>query len=165
MTKQILITIILAGLIAPVFGQNTIVYTSRPLFLVSPGDRTVSCDLNGDGTPDFDFPLPTTICTLDVPSSGCFEFFSLGSSDTAQLLDSVSGAVQPFGTAIASNAFSGSQWTEPGSMLGLVTHEWSQRYGTEAWNGPLGERGVGYLGVRFLAADGLHYGWIRVALW
>jgi hypothetical protein len=32
------------------------------------------------------------------------------------------------------------------------------------WSGPLGELGVGYLGVRFQAADGLHYGWIRVRL-
>jgi hypothetical protein len=35
---------------------------------------------------------------------------------------------------------------------------------TSAWGGTLGQLGVGYLGVRFHQADGLHYGWIRVHL-
>jgi hypothetical protein len=38
----------------------------------------------------------------------------------------------------------------------------SPRHITNAWAGPLIRTGIGYLGVRFYAPDGLHYGWIRV---
>jgi hypothetical protein len=33
-----------------------------------------------------------------------------------------------------------------------------------AWSGPLGYEGIGYIGIRFQARDGWHYGWIRARL-
>ena len=33
-----------------------------------------------------------------------------------------------------------------------------------SWSGPLGDEGIGYIGIGFQARDGWHYGWIRARL-
>jgi hypothetical protein len=64
-------------------------------------------------------------------------------------------------------------WNIPGGFYGAgVSYWWYSLQGRDVdgqlvhsgWSGGVAEVGVGYIGVRFNAADGLHYGWIRVRL-
>jgi hypothetical protein len=77
-----------------------------------------------------------------------------------------------FGDAIGGDAPAGTAWSTPGfSGAGLLFYWWN-RFGRiindqvdySGWFGPLASTGIGYIGVRFHAADGLHYGWIRVRM-
>jgi hypothetical protein len=64
----------------------------------------------------------------------------------------------PIGDAPASN----STWSSSSDGVVVADLIISPRFRTSLWDGPVHRTGVGYLGVRFFAADGLHYGWIRV---
>jgi len=62
---------LLAG--APVaVGQDTIVYVNGPPFLFGGWEyEGTPLDLDGNGSPDFNFQWGPFICTADVPTSGC----------------------------------------------------------------------------------------------
>ena len=84
----------------------------------------------------------------------------------------------PGGTLIGRVPFTNAGWSNnsdgailtifgdtPGSNAGVVTLFGSNSSADmTAWGGPLSSGQEGYLGVRFYARDGLHYGWIHASL-
>jgi len=145
-------------------AQSEIVYFNGPAFSI-PGDYTsTSLDLNRDGMGDFSFSSGAFICTADVPSSGCTSPYLIASLKTNSVLShGYQAVVLPAGTAIGSVTFSNTAWKSSDGAT-LVTAFFSPRYGTSGWGGPLSLPGAGYLGVRFFAQDGPHYGWIHAWL-
>ena len=149
--------------------QDTIVYFSGPSlpFAYEPsGPDDGSIDLNGDGTPDFSFQLGFFICTADFPTSACSGPYYVSALGTnAVLLDRFRRAtILRFGSLIGSAPATNSTWSNPDQSATVVTHFISPRYATSGLYGPLADAGVGYVGVRFYAADELHYGWVRLRI-
>jgi hypothetical protein len=146
--------------------QAEIIYTNGPSFEIPLMGSSRSLDINNDGTPDFVFRSEAPLSTFNVPSSGSSWPFHLDAAGTNQFLLSAYALVQASGTLISSNAPTGAKWSDAGASAPLTVH-WMRKNGetaSDGWNGSLGELKDGYLGVRFYAADGLHYGWIRVRL-
>jgi len=165
MREKILSLFLLIGAVAGAFGQSTIVHVNGPELgfareLESPPSVL---DLDADGISDFSFVSSSWICTQDIPTSACSAGYYVGVSPTSELLASGYAQVLPFGEWIGSNAPTGATWNGSGNGAALTYFHW-RRSGENSWDGPLGIQGIGYLGVRFHAADGLHYGWIRVRL-
>ncbi len=131
-----------------------------------------SVDLDSEGVDDFVFPVGPTIITMDVPTSFSSTPFYVEATGTNEFL--VSGyysALQSLGTSVGNDPPLSTAWSTPGASA-LLADQWWSLYGRDiggrlvhfGWGGPLGVSGVGYLGIRFYQADGLHYGWIRVVL-
>lgn len=121
-----------------------------------------SLDLNQDGRSDFSFASGVWVCTMDIPSSFCSQSVFVGIPPTNSIL--IQGryaASVPPGGWIGQSAPTNTEWST-GSPAYLCTYWHSPRYGTSGVDGPIGEQGEGYLGVRFSAADGDHYGWIFI---
>jgi len=172
MRKKILSLAILIGAVAGAFGQSTIAYFNGPAFPVPAFEVSRTLDLNQDGIVDFNFAGGTPICTQDIPISACAWRFSVDGNGINQQLwatplflgvFSPPVLLQPFGAWITSNPPPPTLWGDPRFGSTLATYFFSQRQPSR-WLFPLGTVGIGYLGVRFHAADGLHYGWIRVRL-
>jgi hypothetical protein len=131
-----------------------------------------SIDLNGDGNADFSFWSTGPIGTADFPTSFLLWPYYVGVADTNQVLVAGFDALfQALTTEVSSNAQPGSAWDTPSFAAGLAA-VWSSSTGRiidgqlvyGGWYGSLVELGVGYLPVHFFAADGSHYGWVRVRL-
>ena len=151
----------------PAKAQDTIAYFNGPkipftFFEGGGGDL----DVNADGRLDFNFNLSPFICTADIPVSGCSGTFSVTASGSAAMLVQrfSRAAILPFGTPIGSSSPTNSSWSANDPSASVATYFFSPLYGTSGFGGPLGEAGVGYLGIRFSAEDGTHYGWVRVCL-
>jgi len=168
MRETILSLTILLGTVAGAFGQSTIAYFNGPSFQVPAFETGRALDLNRDGIADFNFAGGTPICTQDIPTSLCLWRFTVDGNGTNQLLlatpfINAPALAQPFGTWLASNPPPPAIWSDPSHGGLLASFFFSQRQ-LSYWAVPFGSVGIGYLGVRFHAADGLHYGWIRVRL-
>lgn len=156
------------GAVTSAYGQDTIVYFSGPSLpfqygASEPGDA--SLDLDRDGMPDFSFQLGYFVCTADTPTSGCSGPFYVMPLGTNAILKRFSQAtILPFDALIDSPPPTNSTWSNPDQSATVATFYISERYRTSGLYGPLADAGVGYLGVRFYAADGLHYGWVRVRI-
>lgn len=163
----------LASTSTSAYGRDTIVYVSGPSFPfeygVDSGDAAI--DLNGDGTPDFSFQLGYFITTggsfisLDggpITGGGAYGPYYIWGLDTnSTLVQQFNyGTILPFGAFIGSPTPTNSIWSSPGQSATLATL-WIGS-GQDGLYGPLANVGVGYIGVRFYAADGWHYGWVRV---
>jgi len=151
-----------------VFGQSTINYFKGPSFPAAGGGTLL--DINVDGVPDYIFYSGLAICTENPFFSACEFPYEVGSG-TNELLASDYALSQPFGTWIGAISPVGAAWiaAEPLAAEQPLTvyysgYDWNARKPESYWFGSLGVQGIGYLGVRFHAADGLHYGWIRVRL-
>ena len=145
------------------WAQSTIVYSPGPGFWI-PVDFVPSAtlDMNQDGTVDFTFSAGPWICTMDVPTSYCSQSVFVGTPATNSILNQgYFIASVPPGEWIGNSAPTNEVWST-GSYTYLCTYWNSPRYGTSGVEGPIGEQGEGYLGVRFSATDGDHYGWIFV---
>ena len=158
--KRIIVALV-AALATILSGRGEIIYVNGAAFPI--GSQGV--DFDGDGAIECGFSSGGMICTADIPSSACYWPFYVGSGAASQLIVAGSDAsVLPLATGIASAPPSGANWSAPSSGANLVIYLSSPRNGTSEWVGPLAAAGAGYLGVRFQAADGLHYGWIRVRM-
>ena len=174
MKTRVLTALLASLLLTATSAQSAIVY--------SPGPATRcpswffpfgwSVDLDSDGVDDFVFPVGPTIITMDVPTSASWTPFYAEATGTNEFL--VSGyhsALQSFSVWVGDNPPLGTSWSTQGASA-LLTDQWWSLYGRDVggqlvhwgWGGPLSVSGVGYLGIGFYQADGLHYGWIRVAL-
>jgi hypothetical protein len=169
-SRIVISTVLLTGWLSPAaaqtrgheghhHAQDTIIYHNGPTV---PFDF-LSVDLDQDGTADVRFET-FSFCTTDIPISGCTTTFQVTALGTNAILSQAfhRATMVPFGAWIGSMAPDDSAWTEPGGTVLAATYSWSQRYQTSDFSGPLADAGVGYLGVQFAAADGLHYGWIRL---
>lgn len=161
-------SVIVLWLLEMVFAagvQAEIIHTNVPFEVPLMGASRL-LDINNDGLADFVFRSQPPLSTLDVPPSGSswpFYFDATGTNEF--LLTDYTLALLP-GALISSNAPVGAKWSAAGANA-LITAHWIRKNGetvSEGWNGSLGELKEGYLGVRFYAADGLHYGWILVQL-
>lgn len=164
--KRLLAVSLVAGLAAAAASQCTIVYVNGPSFQIPGRYGARGVDINSDGATDFAFWEDGPICTMDVPTSLCIWSFNIGAAGTNELLVSTYALVQSFGSWIGSNPPSGAAWSAPGSGAPLTDLRWGTAVpvGTGGWGGSLGALGIGYIGIRFYADDGLHYGWIRIRL-
>jgi hypothetical protein len=146
-------------------GQSTIAYFNGPAFQL-PGIEGYAngIDFDGDNAFDFTFSASGVICLDDIPSSGCYQSFYISAAGTNALLWQNNQILMSAGNLIGSVTSSNVVWGNPGQGGLLTSFTFSPRYGTSGWTSPLGTLTNGYLGIRFYAADGLHYGWIHARL-
>ena len=144
-------------------SQDSIVYVSGPSFPfqygVEPADAAL--DLNSDGAPDFSFQLGYFIGPACLGCGASGPYFVWGFETNSTLFQRFNnGSILPFCASIGSPPQTNSIWSNPAVSTTIAT----LFIGQNGWtlHGPLPNAGVGYLGVRFHAADGLHHGWIRV---
>jgi len=168
-TIQNLIAALAIALLAPaaVSAQNTIVYVNGPSFPLPTlyEGNGASLDLNDDGIPDFSCVLGYFVCTADIPTSACSAQFYFTAESTNSLLHQQGRAtILRWGDPVANMTPTNAAWSNPDPNTWLASYFFSPRNGTQGYGGPLAGAGVGYLGVRFIAADGLHYGWVRVRM-
>jgi hypothetical protein len=167
---------ILCVSLATLSGQGGIVYLGGPSF---PAGNlrdwsTADLDMNHDGAVEFSFWSSGMICTMDIPTSSCgWPFYVRTGLANEVLMKGNDVSPQLLGEQILSEPATNAIWNIPGGFYGAgVSHWWYNLRGRDVgghlvhtgWSGGVGEVGIGYLGVRFHAADGLHYGWIRVRL-
>jgi len=125
--------------------------------------------LNPDNWGDFYISAGPVYGTFG-PDSNTFTFPSTfgtyGSPDTNEFLAGDYTTVQIAGSLISDSPPEGASWTSPGQEVPLTT-EYVVQYPTNttvSWSGPIAAIADGYIGVRFLAVDGWHYGWIHICL-
>jgi hypothetical protein len=167
--KQVNCIAILLCAVLTASARDSIVYFDGPSFSIPAEGRQIGLDVNADGTQDFIFLSPGTLTTdglLDPDFSTPYYF---GPTGTNQILTDSYGnvTIQSFGVLLGTNPPSGQTWTTPPYFPALLTAYTATVNGTNVnsyWYGPLGMLGEGYLGVKFQAADGTHFGWIRVRL-
>jgi hypothetical protein len=158
-------------------SQGTIVYVNGPplpfQYGVEPADAAI--DLNQDGAPDFSFQLgyfvTTFGCLYPLNTNGTFgppicggatgPYFVWGLGTNSTLHQRINnGSILGFGAFIGDPPPANAAWGNPEQDVTIaylfIGHSNSGLYG------PLANVGVGYVGVRFRAADGVHYGWIRL---
>jgi hypothetical protein len=175
MRKHWLTVALAAALTTAQRAGAEILYTAGPSFQLPISLLEYpTVDLDADGAPEFWFSSLGWICIGSGfnPPSYCIWSHYLGSQGTGEFLQSGwNPALLAFGQEIGSNAPPQHFWSGLGGFAGLVS-QWWLAYGQyvegelvySGWYGPLGEAGIGYLGVRFQSTNGLHYGWIRVRL-
>ncbi|MDH7504275.1 MAG: hypothetical protein QHJ82_16380 [Verrucomicrobiota bacterium] len=143
-------------------AKSTIAYTAGPAFQIPGEFIPATIDLDRDGSPDFSFISGFPLCTMDVPCSMCiWNFYVTALSTNAILIQTNYAAVLIAGDWIGPDAATNDVWWGSGNVT-LLTWWWSERFGTSGSRGPLATLGEGYLGVRFISRDGMHYGWIHV---
>ena len=164
MKKSFYTLALLAGGLVVASGQNTIFYFDGPSFVFPPFESGgAPLDLNHDGVTDFSFASDVAVCTADFPPSACTLPYYGTAEASNEILHRLSQATMlAFGDQIGDPAAGSSTWSSSSNGLTVADQFFSPRLGTNLWAGPLYPTGIGYLGVRFHAADGLHYGWIRV---
>lgn len=142
-------------------GQGSIVYS--PFTFTGPGDWQ-PWDVNRDGTVDFTL-TQSWIITQDVPTSGMSYSFGIRPTANNYVLGVGSdAAVLSASAEISLSPSEPGEWQhlQYGSLLvgfwsaNLLQGTWS------GWRGPIKDVQQGYLGLRFLATDGYHFGWLRV---
>ena len=142
-------------------GQGSIVYS--PFTFTGPGDWQ-PWDVNQDGTVDFTLTA-SWIITHDVPTSGMSYSFGIRPSADNYVMgvgNDVSVLSAGAEVSLTPSAPAGWQQIQYGSLhvgfwsANLLEGTWS------GWKGPMESVQEGYLGLRFLASDGYHFGWLRV---
>jgi hypothetical protein len=162
--------------LATLSAHSGIIYSGGPSF---PAGNlrdwsTADLDMNHDGAVEFSFWSSGMLCTADIPTSGCgWPFYVRTALANGVLMKGYDVSPQLLGEQILSEPPTNATWNIPGGFYGAgISYWWYSLQGRDlggqlahsGWSGGVGEVGVGYLGVRFHAADGLHYGWIRVRL-
>ncbi len=119
-------------------------------------------DLNADGTNEFAFSIGLII-TLDYPTSGGTSILTLDPSpEVAVVGTSIYSAPLEANELIGPGLSDGLAWVETTYDFDVASRNYNFRTGQAGeWRGVMGDPKKPFLGVRFWAADGLHYGWIR----
>jgi hypothetical protein len=134
-----------------------VIYVPGPAFGVPVNLDPHSLDMNQDGKADVTFSGEWLV-TLDFPSSESAIVCNVGGANGAQLLEAGGYAqILAAGDEIGNSTL----WSADGALLTSMT---TIKGVSSGWTGPLGASGQGYLGIEFGAADGVHYGWLQVAL-
>ncbi len=130
--------------------------------------------MNNDGAVEFSFWSSGMLCTQDIPTSGCgWPFYVRTGLANEVLMKGNDVSPRLLGEPVSSEPPTNATWNIPGGFYGAgLSYWWYSLQGRDidgqlvhsGWSGGVAEVGVGYLGVRFHAADGLHYGWIRVRM-
>lgn len=161
------VLLLISGLLASVvLTPGEVLRTNVSSFEIPMMGMSRSLDINNDGVVDFIVRSESPLATFNVPSSGSASGFRFDAAGTNQFLVSDYAFVQPAKSLISSNSPTGANWSHPGASA-LLTSRWIRKNGdttSTGWNGSLGDLKEGFLGVRFYATDGLHYGWVFVRL-
>ena len=167
--NRTLLSAALAISIQVAFGQSTIAYFTRPVSPYPEFPFFGDTDLNVDGEPDLRFTFGSTICTDDIPTSACWTPYFISAVSSNQI--TVSGgntALFPAGTMISSSGATNGAWNAPGGAGYLIGSYWNYDRGSDTyrsrWDGPLTSQPDSFFGIRFHAADGMHYAWVHVRL-
>jgi len=157
-------TALLSNVPTAAFSQTSIVYVDGWSLVFAGWEYNgTSLDLDRNGTGDFNVQWGAFVCTADVPTSACSSSFDVLAVNTNAVLHRFGEATMlRFGETISSTTSSNRIWDDPDNYSRVAGYYFSPRYGTQGYDGPVINAGVGYLGVRFVAADGLHFGWIRL---
>jgi hypothetical protein len=156
-------------------AKGAIAYFSGPAFDISLEPGVIeSIDFDQNDIAEFSFFSGISLST-GYPDDVTTPVYVSSLGSNSLLCNHAQAAVIPAGTIISSVAISNSVWTNTdGAGLaeffrtgqtviitpqGLVTNPPSS-----GWGGSLAAAGDGFLGVRFLAEDGLHYGWIHASI-
>jgi hypothetical protein len=141
-------------------GQGTIVYSHFTPALLD----FQSWDVNNDGTADFTLSQ-IWLQTADVPTSGMSYSFNVKPAPGNHVLGAgTTVVILPPDTAITPVPAPGQGWLHP-QFGGLSVGSWSANLLAGAWsgwNGPMADVQEGFLGFRFVASDGHHFGWLRL---
>ena len=165
MKKLFLLLVLLAALRATCAWSAVADFPGPAFQLPGMEGYASGVDFDGDGTFDCTFSAGGTICTADIPSSGCSQPYYASATGTNALLSQGGQiCVMPAGNVIGSVVSSNTVWGNPGQGGILTGYYISPRFGTSGWGPPLQTLTNGYLGIRFYAADGLHYGWIHARM-
>ena len=169
-----IIAAILLGLASASWAQSTVVYFDGPAFAFPSDYSVVNLDIDHDGVADFSVSCGPYISTDGIGGATAPYFISSLSSNSI-LCRGGNAVVFPSGALIGSTNASNGVWTTTDGAT--VVTAFFTTGGTiftsegivvipssSGWGGPLSGLGEGYLGVRFQAADGTHYGWIRARL-
>ena len=160
------------SLIASLSTHAAIAYFDGPPFGI-PLDFTLvePLDLDHNGSTDFNFSAGPSL-TTGSPDSSITPTFVSSVPGNAILGDGYYAAILPSGATIGASA-TGATWStndlnlatfgSGGFQIIITSNGLVTNLPTWSWGGPLVSAGSGFLGVRFQASDGLHYGWIHAA--
>jgi hypothetical protein len=149
---------VLCLLAAPCLGQGTIAYVNAGTNFGTFQGGTLPVDLNGDGSNDFTFVSTRRDFTVDTPSLNAVIAVLPGGADlggwAVPLL-----AGYPIGSTITNNLIWYQTTQTPSGPLPALLTSCLDAGCIGLFTGQ-----NAYMGVRFQAADGLHYGWMRLEL-
>jgi len=175
MKKPWITTAILMELLAAAMVRAEIVYINGPAFPISfDWTQPNSVDLDQDGTADFEFQAGPSLTTGE-PGNSSTPFYVVSRQANQLLWRGFATSILPGGSTIGPTAVGLTAWGNPtnGASLAAFFTTGAQVYFTpngmvtnppsSGWSGTLVSAKDGYIGVRFAAADGFHYGWIHAA--
>lgn len=155
---------VLAGLLGvTTFHASAELVRVTPTPAVGPGFNAANfVDVNGDGVNDFLLDMQFII-SLDSPTSEMSSVLRLGlSSDSSIIGQSYYSEPLGEGEIIGPQPASGFIWITNNYPVPVAEQFQNYRTGlTRPWDGVLADPAKPYLGVRFSAEDGTHYGWVR----
>jgi hypothetical protein len=156
--KRILLVLLFAVGSYGACSQSTIAYTPGPAFQTYEG-RPTSLDVDRNGSPDFSFILTMPACGPD-PNYCSTSYFVTTAGTNAILTQNGYAAALSAGDRVGPESTTNGVWSLYFNTMGEWW--WDPSDGTRGANGPLATVDEAYVGVRFEAAGGLHYGWVRV---
>ena len=158
-------------------ASGAIVYFNGPALPISSDwTEAETLDLDEDGQADFSFFSEVTLTTDSFPEALTTPFDISCVNSNAILCHGAAVVVLGPGQPIGATAPSNAAWTLASGGASLAEYYFDSggvvitsrgpitNAPSQGWGGPLGAADDGYLGARFQAEDGWHYGWIHVAL-
>jgi hypothetical protein len=178
-----IVCVLWSGLALSSAAQSTIAYYDGPAFPIPSyyalDEDTGTIDFDKDGVADFSLfggVAMTTGFSITEP------YYIAALNTNNVLCRGYNVVVMPWGTLIGSAPPGSAGWSN--NIDGAILTEFGETFDSggvgifpillgsnsvastagPAWGGPLSSGQEGYLGVRFYAGDGLHYGWIHASL-
>ena len=155
--------------------KGAIAYFNDPAIEVSLEFGAIeSIDLDQNGVADFSFFSGESLTTGD-PGNVSTPVYVSSLKSNSILCNYYQARVMPAGTLIGGLAVSNMAWTntdgaalaeffQSGQSVMITSQGFVTNPPTSGWGGPLAKAGNGFLGIRLVRQDGLHYGWIHAAL-
>jgi hypothetical protein len=137
---------------------ETIRYFGGPRITFPLFTQPADLDLNWDGASDLHFESGST-CTASIPGS-CWDYQIVTPNSGGEVLAATNYlAAIPYGTSIGNESPQSMEWTT--NSVNVVVQSLMDQLTMQS---PFQAAGQGYVGVRFPAADGVHYGWIKLRI-
>jgi len=138
--------------------EETIRYFGGPRISFPLFTQPADLDLNWDGASDLHFESGS-VCTASIPGS-CWDYQIVTPNSGGEILAATNYlAALPFGTSIGNESPQSTEWTTNGANVVVQSLT-----GQLTLQSPFQAAGQGYAGIRFAAADGVHYGWIKLRI-
>ena len=157
-------------LVVCISARASIAYFNGPAFAAFTAFESVGFDRNGAA--EFSFFGGPSLTTGD-PGDSYTPTYVSAMRGNAVLAQGANAAILPAGAAIDANV-SNSIWSTndlnlaaygtTGQQVLITANGFVTNAPTAGWGGPLARAGSGFLAVRLIEPDGIHYGWIRATL-